>query len=351
MWEFLDRARLQFSLPGAETLSISDAARRLLEAGAQNRLDDLVEIRDLLEQPTEALLGMRRKWEDDQEFSRAEWDVLARYAEKGCEQHGFSSDDELPGCESFAQLLEAFLAVWSLRSGANPQLDRFYRGHLVSSSSQSERYTLAEIVQSIIVDLRESPSPTRPLYAARNLKVALDQEQLERGANVHRALRPFLPCLYRLAARGHWLAKQRLIRRKRQLGAAPDWIPTFVPDVTADDFVLSSVISPDEGELYMDLKLIPLGISFWLGPYPHIREFTKMITDLAPGRYWLGRYFKAGEAEDERISGESAVRFDGVRVWLTPKERAAVESLLKQAMQLPQLQTTLAELELEYGEV
>jgi len=51
----------------------------------------------------------------------------------------------------------------------------------------------------------------------------------------------------------------------------------------------------------MDPKLIPLGISFWLGPYLHIREFTKMITHLAPGRYWLGRYFKAGLDEDNRI--------------------------------------------------
>jgi len=282
-WEFLDRARRQFSLPGGETLSISDVARLLLEAGAQNRLDDLVEIRDLLEQPTEALLGMRRKWEDDQESSRSEWDVLARHAEKGCEQHGFSSDHELPRDESFAQVLEAFLAVWSLRSGANPQLDNFYRRHL--EHSHSERHTLPAVVQSIIADLRGSLATTRPLYAARSLKVALDEEQLEGGANVHRALRPFLPCLYRLAARGHWLAEQRRIRRKRQLGAAPDWLPTFVPDVTADDFVLSTVVIPDEGELYMDLKLIPLGISLWLGPYPRIREFTKMITCLAPGRY------------------------------------------------------------------
>jgi hypothetical protein len=108
--------------------------------------------------------------------------------------------------------------------------------------------------------------------------------------------------------------------------------------VTADDFVLSSVIIPDEGELYMDLKLTPHGISFWLGPYPHIREFTKMIAHLAPGRNWRGRYFKAGEEP-------------GVWVWFTSKERDAVESLLKGAMLLPKLQTTLAEFELEYGEV
>ena len=71
----------------------------------------------------------------------------------------------------------------------------------------------------------------------------------------------------------------------------------------------------------------------------------------APTGYWRGRYFKAGFPEDERISGESALWFNGVRVWLTPKERAAVESLFKQAMKLPQLQATLSELELEYGEV
>jgi hypothetical protein len=80
---------------------------------------------------------------------------------------------------------------------------------------------------------------------------------------------------------GHWLAEQRPIRRKPELEAAPEWLPTFVLDVTADDFVLSSVVIPEEGKLCVDLNLIPLGISFWLGPYPHIREFTKMIASRA----------------------------------------------------------------------
>jgi hypothetical protein len=94
-------------------------------------------------------------------------------------------------------------------------LDYFYRRQLIfSKSSQSDPRTLAEVVQSIVVDLRESSGATRPLYAPRILTVALDQEHLERGANVHRALRQFLPCLYRLAARGHWLAEQRPIRRE-----------------------------------------------------------------------------------------------------------------------------------------
>jgi hypothetical protein len=124
--------------------------------------------------------------------------------------------------------------------------------------------------------------------------------------------------------------------------------------VTTADFALSSVVC-DGGELYMDLKLTPLEISFSLGPYPHIREFTNMFAArLAPGSCWQGQYCQArGDAGAKLIHGENAFQFwtNGVRVWLTPKERAAVETLLKQAMHLPQLQTTLAKLELEYGEV
>jgi hypothetical protein len=51
---------------------------------------------------------MPSKWEEDLEFSRAEWDGFARYVAKGCEQRlDFSSDQGLPGHESFAQVLEA----------------------------------------------------------------------------------------------------------------------------------------------------------------------------------------------------------------------------------------------------
>ena len=86
-----------------------------------------------------------------------------------------------------------------------------------------------------------------------------------------------------------------------------------------------------------------------MGPY---KVFVHLAGAAAPGRSWGGRYFKAGEEfGDERISGKSAFRFNGVWVWLAPKERATVESLFNQAMQLPELQSTLAELELEYGEL
>jgi hypothetical protein len=61
-----------------------------------------------------------------------------------------------------------------------------------------------------------------------------------------------------------------------------------------------------------------------------------MIAHLAPGCYWRGRYFKAGEEPgDVRKSSKSVFQFNGVWVWLTPKEQTAVENLLKQAMQLP----------------
>ena len=69
--------------------------------------------------------------------------------------------------------------------------------------------------------------------------------------------------------------------------------------------------------------------------------------------YWRGRYFKAGEETgDGRISAEIALLFlTAARMGFTSEEWAALDSLLKQAMQAPELQTALAELELEYGEV
>src|SRR5215471_20598822 len=110
MLERLDRARYQFSDPGAEPLSISELARRLLESGAQHpRLEHLAEIALLREQPTKALLRMRRKWEDDQEFSRSEWELLARYAEKDASSMAFHLTQS---CRSVNRLRKSSKRSW-----------------------------------------------------------------------------------------------------------------------------------------------------------------------------------------------------------------------------------------------
>src|SRR5262249_10929067 len=108
--ERLDRARWQFSDPGAEPLSISEVARRLLESGAQHpRLEHLAEIALLREQPTKALLRMRRKWEDDQEFSRSEWELLRATRKKDASSMAFHLTQS---CRSVNRLRKSSKRSW-----------------------------------------------------------------------------------------------------------------------------------------------------------------------------------------------------------------------------------------------
>jgi hypothetical protein len=363
---FLERARKQFSDTRGESLSISDVAKLLLESAAENRLDDRLETTDLLARPTEALLRIRRKWEDNQELTRAEWTVLAQYAEAGCEQ--LSSDPELPSRESFAQVLEAFVAVWSLRLHVTSDIDRYYLGNLsgwtdqdkaLRTGGQPDPEIVPAVVRRMIRDLRESSGNARPSHAARNLYVALRDERLQGAASLHRALVPFLPCLYRVAARGHWLVEQRPIREERKPWETLDWVPERVPDVAVGDFVLSSVVG-QEGDLHMQLKLKSRRVSYWLGPYPNIRDFQTMLERLVPGRSWNGRHFY-GQANDvgsvgaDTYDAASAFYFGesakGVRVAFSAEEWCDLKHLFEKAVKLPELQGTFEALALAYGEV
>ena len=72
------------------------------------------------------------------------------------------------------------------------------------------------VVSRMIKDLRESPHSVRPAFGGRNLAVALRDGRLKGAEKLNRALAPFLPRLYLVAARGHWLSEHRPIRRDRK---------------------------------------------------------------------------------------------------------------------------------------
>lgn len=363
---FLDRARKQFSDTRGEPISISDVAKSLLESAIENQMDDRLETTALLGQPTEALLRIRRKWENNLELTRAEWTVLAQYVQSGCEE--LSSDPELPRRESFAQVLEAFLAVRSLRLHAAPEKDDYYLGNLSGWTDQGDRTPrggggrdpeiIAVIIRRMVQDLRETSASERPSFAARNLYVALRDERLKGADSLNRALAPFLPRLYHLAARGHWLIEHRPIRQERKPWETLDFIPDDVPNVKGGDFVLSSVVSQD-GELHMMLNLKSHRIAYSLGPYPHIRELQAMVEKMAPGKTWNGRYF-FGHTGDlvppHRQKDAAATMFyfrehaKGVLVEFTSAEWDELKNLFKQVMKLPELKSTLTELSLQYGE-
>ena len=356
---FLDRARAQFSDTRGEALSISDVAKLLLEGAIESRLDDRLETADLLADPTAALLGIRRKWEANQQLTRAEWTVLGQYVQGGCDNP--SSDPELPSRESFAQLLEALLAVRALRLHHAPELDHYYVGNLSGWTEQGEKILtggqqgaemVPAVVRRMIHDLRNSPGVARPPFAGRNIYVAMRDERIEGADSLNRVLLPFLPVLYRVAVRGHWLIEHRPVREERKPWETLGVFPQHVPDIEVQNLKVSSSLGND-GELHMLLSLGAHRISYPLGPYPHIREFQSMVATLSPGKTWNGRYFfgntdKLRSSSDEFFFREHG---KGVLVGFTPEEWSALRSAFEQVMKLAELQPALGELAMAYGEV
>ena len=356
---FLDRARAQFSDTRGESLSISDVAKLLLEGAIESRLDDRLETADLLADPTAALLGIRRKWEANQQLTRAEWTVLGQYVQAGCDNP--SSDPELPSRESFAQLLEALLAVRALRHNHAPELDHYYVGNLSGMTEQREKILTAgqqgaeivpAVVRRMIHDLRDSPGVARPPFAGRNIYVALRDERIEGADSLNRVLLSFLPVLYRVAVRGHWLIEHRPVREERKPWETLGVFQQHVPEIKVQDLQISSSLGND-GELHMLLSLGAHRICYPLGPYPNIREFQSMVATLAPGKTWNGRYFfghtdKLRSSSDEFFFREYG---KGVLIGFTPEEWSVLQSAFEQVMKLAELQPALGELAMAYGEV
>jgi len=211
----------------------------------------------------------------------------------------------------------------------------------------------------MIQDLRNVPGAARHPFIGRNLYVALRDERLENVDSLNRALRPFLPVLYRIAARGHWLVEHRPIRRKRKQWEPIEAFPPLVPPVEEDDVRVSSSIN-DDGELHMILGLKSRRILYPLGPFPQIREFHSMVTTLSPGKTWSGHYF---QGFTNRSSADSAFELllpdtfffreysKGVQIEFGEEEWNALRRAFEQAMSLAELQPAMNELALAYGDV
>ena len=104
----------------------------LLESAKEDRLDHRLEAANLRRNTAESLWNIRQNWEHQQGLSHAEWLFLAGYVQVGCEE--LAEDPERPKAESFAQVLEAFLAVRALRQDRGVALDKYYVGNLDPSN-------------------------------------------------------------------------------------------------------------------------------------------------------------------------------------------------------------------------
>jgi hypothetical protein len=112
----------------SDSVSTSEVAKVLLECARKDRLDHRFEVAHLQRSPAAVVWSIRQKWEQQLGLSNAEWLLLARYLQVGCEE--VAGDPECPKPESFAQVLEAFLALRALRLDRGVALDKYYLGNL-----------------------------------------------------------------------------------------------------------------------------------------------------------------------------------------------------------------------------
>ena len=354
----LERARQLMSSKTGEMVSTSEIAKRLLESAREERM----EVVDLMADPTETLLQIRRKGEAEHVLSKAEWTILAHFVQQGLE--AFSSDTPRPvSRESLVAVLDAFFAVYHLRKGSSTKDDYYLRNLLTDcrpakgKGAEATEKATPEIVRRTLTEARrrlsEPATKCAPLLAGRNLYVLLDEENLAGADGVNRALRPYWPILWRLAARGHYYVKQEPVREKPKI--AEEIFKPPIPPLTEGGYTLS--FERGQGNDFALLLSFP-GIrppQYPIGRYPTIAEFRMMIAALdheGGTTHWKGEYFVALRGQRD---GETEFSFracgNGITFTFSEKEWTALQKLFRRAWQMPEVRLAWDALTLEYREL
>jgi hypothetical protein len=104
-------------------LSISDISKPRLESAKEDWLDFRLLIAESQRSPSESLAQIRRNWQQERPLARAEWHFLDHCIRIACDE--LSGDPHFPSTESLVAVLEALIAMRSLRRHRGADLDRY----------------------------------------------------------------------------------------------------------------------------------------------------------------------------------------------------------------------------------
>lgn len=360
----LERAKQLMAARTGRPVSTSEIAKQLLESAREDRL----EVVNLLVDATDTLVQIRRKADAQKPLSRAEWAVLAHFVQHGVE--AFSSHTPNPvSRDALLTILDAFLAVYNLLIEGTSQWDAVYVGNLPSEccpatprrGSRSESATPTVVRRMVVETRRRVSDPTHdatlcaPLMAGRNLSVLLEDERLPGAHAVDRALRPYGPRLWSLAARGHYVVTRSPICARFNHGDAVG--QATIPSITEANFTLS--FDRGDGHDFAVLLSFPgaLGPTYPVRGYPAITEFRAMLAALAadgPTRRWSGAYFAGGVTNPEEKKNTECwfrAQDNGITFRVSEEDWQSVHALVNRAWEMPDIRTAWDALALEYGEL
>jgi hypothetical protein len=357
----LERARQQTASASGEPVSTSEIAKQLLESASDNRLD----VADLLEEPTEAMVQIRAKGEAQQALSRAEWTAIASFVHIGTE--AFSGKTPHPlSPESFVGVLDAFLAVYALRTEPESPLDSSYLGSFppecrpakAKGTSGPDR-GLSDLVRRTATETRrrinDPSSPVSPVFVGRALHRLLGDDKLPGGEDLTRALRPFWSVLWRVAARGHYVNYDVPVRSRSTRREGIYQPP--IPPITDEPYTLS--FTRGEGTEFSVLLGFPgaLGPLYPLNGYPKINEFRAMLEAFGSHsrqRRWDGVYFfgySVTPPDKEPDAFWFRAHENGITFGLAAKDWGIVRQVFRRAWELPDVRVAWDALIREYGEL
>lgn len=352
--EYLERSKQVLSSGGrGDSVSTSDVAKMLLESAKEDRLDFRLEVADLQRDPTASLVAIRRKWDGKQPLTRSEWVFLSQYIQIATEdltEHAIP-----PPAPSFISLLEAFLAVRSLRTERGAGLDRYYLGNLgvPEGGGLNERQLDPELVPQtvakVIGEIRQNLGASKPLLAGRCFYVALRDESIADLMALNRVLEPHLTSLFRLAARGHWMREHRPARPLRDQPA----VVGSMPPLEQGGFCLSGNVN-STGEVSLSISMEQKSIVYPIASFPEIREFAIMLEHMKAGGTWRGVHFHGYTVAGSDTAPMQVVFYrhrDGVVLGFSTEEWQHLTAVMAAALTSANLRPFWEELELVYGEL
>ena len=360
----LETLRKIISLKSGQTVSTSEAAKQLLESAR----DDRLELVNLLTEPTDSLLRIRRKADSGLPLSLAEWTLVAHYCAVGAESFMNTAQGQI-SYESLAEILEAFLAAYAIARRPKKSMRDFLYLRTLPWDKQVEAKEVEDIgsddVRRVVtrtIQMLRNPAQKRrkPLLAVRNLYTLLDEEKFSNIEKLNEVLWPHWPALWRVCARGHYSLHRKPLREKA---------PSETDDEDFELAVQPALPSLEEGEYRLDLvreegnEFSPrLQFPGTLTPrypvvgYPRIAEFRRLLEELDLERdlcQWQGYYFYAHTAivENEQRGVFFFARENGIAFRFPMEHWQSIRNLFRRAWQAPEVIHTWEAQMLEYGEL
>jgi hypothetical protein len=360
----LETLRKIISLKSGQNVSTSEAAKQLLESAR----DDRLELVNLLSEPTDSLLSIRRKADSGLPLSLAEWTLVAHYCAVGAESFMNTAQGQI-SYESLAEILEAFLAAYTIARRPKKSMRDFVYLRTLPWDKQVEAKEAEDIgsddlrrVVTRTIQMLRNPAQKRrkPLLAVRNLYTLLDEEKFSNIEKLNEVLWPHWSALWRVCARGHYSLHRKPLREKA---------PTETNDEDFELAVQPALPSLEEGEYRLDLvreegnEFSPrLQFPGTLTPrypvvgYPRIAEFRRLLEELDLDRdlcQWQGYYFYAHTAilENEQRGVFFFARENGIAFRFPMEHWQSIRNLFRRAWQAPEVIHTWEAQMLEYGEL